>query len=224
MIPSDSYLVFWADNLYKDWLQDPRTQSAVWGRHGTCYIHTLNSRIRVPHSVTHGTIRITDSDPEEPAGHWCAFAKLPQTEYRLYPTVLVYDPSGVDGEYAAPDQDEFKRDIGRGFPGFRVQLYKPRFPPQNNDYDTWCNSWSLAWLHSDLQAKVTYAEQIEAVPRRIDVMRQIIDHFTSNEACPDYIRDPWRRNVRPYFDRFYEDGYKMTRTQLLPSLIQAQEM
>lgn len=204
---SDEFLINWADNRYKNWLQSPVIQSRVWGKHGRCYIHTLDSGIVVPHSVTHGTIRIENDDPDEVTGHWCAFAKLSDM---LEPTVRVYDPSGIDGEYAAPDQEEFKSQIRAGFPGFTVQVHEPeKSPPQNNDWDTWCNSWSLAWLHPRLRSQVLEVEKTESWIARISTMETIIDTFV--QLAPASLREPWTLYVKPNFGRFYEDGFVTTR-------------
>lgn len=208
---TDEYLIDWADNRYKNWLQSAAVQSRVWGRNGRCYTHTLNSGITVPRSVTHGTIRIQNDDPDEVTGHWCAFAKLSDMHED---TVRIYDPSGDDGEYAAPDQEEFISDIGNGFPGFTVEIHKPRVsPPQNNDWDTWCNSWSLAWLHPRLQAQVLEVERSESWVSRMRTMEDIIDKFTSH--APASILQPWIQHVKPNFGRFYQDGYVTTRRQLM---------
>lgn len=196
-------LVDWAngEDGYQAWLNQPATRQRLSHRNERIGHYQLGVN-RVPVSVQRGTL---DQDFGHGRGHFMAFAKN-----SMFRTVLVYDPSGVTGPYAPAPEDvpEFMRQLRTNFPGYEIERYiATRTPAQCTDWDTWCQTWSLAWMHPDLQSLVYQAEalDIDQEIQRQRITRDIIEYFvtTPGHECPQGIVDRWHEFVKDNFWMYY---------------------
>lgn len=200
MADIDRILVHWAEEEYQPWINRQNVRDVLIGRDGGCPIYQLGSQ-PVARGIQRGTLLDDNGDG---TGHYMSFAKNRHQ-------VFVYDPSGVTGPYAPEDPEFFNAQLRVNFPDNEIVHWEAeRNPAQSNDWDSFCQTWSLAWLHPDLQSKVIQAERLRVDhegnnSRKQRILRDIIDHFCSDPICPAPIADAWHSWVYGYFNRYFSD-------------------
>lgn len=213
----DRELVDWF-NDYQEYLQVEENRERIINRADGYSGSILElGRDRCPSDIQRGTLV---SFAENGLGHYMAFAK----DGDLYKEVTIFDPSGISGPYAHPNQAQFLAELKVNFPRpFAIKFWDAQAgvtsgnEPQNSKYDSWCQTWSLAWLSSHLQGRITAAvvsppgdTRKDNQDRRQDALYHIVNYIMSLPSTPDYLADPWETKVHVYFDRFWKkDGAKI---------------
>lgn len=104
-------------------------------------------------------------------GHFMSYSVLDEE-------VLVYDPSWPDGNYAPrteADRQLFYRDLDEAFAGYPWTIYIPDGRAVQAEFDTWCQTWSLAWLDPELQGSVYQAQRH---PQSVEeILKEIVFEF-----------------------------------------------
>lgn len=143
-------------------------------------------------------------------GHFCAYRKSGNV-------VTFFDPSGSTGPYA-PDR-RLSTAYRRVFQRIPHMIWRNHndhgFPCQRNEEDTWCQTWSLAWLDWSWVAFVYEAEEesantgitcrnlVEAVLDRALTLRNLT---RPQRAEFEWLRQTWDEYVRDAFLEFFHEG------------------
>lgn len=124
--------------------------------------------------------------------------------------VYLMDPSGSTGPYRATPQE--RRMIVRQFPGYRIVDVFDRQGPQHNDYDTLCQTWSLAYLMNTeyMDTILEEASSHSGAETAEDEIREVfdeIDRRLRSNIRPEAVR--WRRayrEARALLGEFFADS------------------
>lgn len=196
----DRELVAW-HLKYQAYLQVPRNRNLLAQRtDGPCgFIYRLG-RQRCPDHVQRGTLV---SFFEEGLGHYMSFAK----SHPVFRTVTVFDPAGTTGQYAAP-RGQFLAECQYTFPGYTIEFWDnqhppPFYTPQNHDADSFCQTWSLAWLNPNLQWRVSHVITTPDSRTRETQLYHIVSHILSLPGAPPQLVEGWHTFVAPNFSRFW---------------------
>lgn len=211
----DNRLVSWF-NRYQEYLQIEANRRRILDRtDGDCGRILELGRSRCPDRIQRGTLV---SFAEQGLGHYMAFAKISAD----MPTVLIFDPSGIDGQYAYPGgRRPFIQVLRVNFPGFKFEFWDEKIdryhsPPQNSKYDSFCQTWSLAWLDPVLQGIISNVVLSGSETSRQRALHTIIEYILSLPGTPPGLSEAWHQEVTFFFNRFWvNDGARARLNRVL---------